>query len=51
MLLKGNGSIREREKSVSMKDVVVDNCPFVSTAVRLHDSISEEGHHYLIFDL
>ncbi|KFV61306.1 Calcium/calmodulin-dependent protein kinase type II subunit alpha, partial [Dryobates pubescens] len=23
----------------------------VSAAVRLHDSISEEGHHYLIFDL
>lgn len=25
--------------------------PSVSAAVRLHDSISEEGHHYLIFDL
>lgn len=25
--------------------------PPVSAAVRLHDSISEEGHHYLIFDL
>lgn len=32
--------------------VVVGNCrPFVSAAVRLHDSISEEAHHYLIFDL
>lgn len=25
--------------------------PSVSATVRLHDSISEEGHHYLIFDL
>lgn len=26
-------------------------CSIFVSAVRLHDSISEEAHHYLIFDL
>lgn len=29
----------------------VNVCPVSSLAVRLHDSISEEGFHYLVFDL
>uniref|UniRef100_A0A8C3QBN6 calcium/calmodulin-dependent protein kinase n=1 Tax=Geospiza parvula TaxID=87175 RepID=A0A8C3QBN6_GEOPR len=33
------------------RDPGVAHNPSVSAAVRLHDSISEEGHHYLIFDL
>lgn len=36
---------REEEK----KDNLIDD--FLSLLVRLHDSISEEGFHYLVFDL
>ncbi|NXE39332.1 KCC2A kinase, partial [Ptilorrhoa leucosticta] len=41
----------QRRSQGAGREPGVPHNPSVSAAVRLHDSISEEGHHYLIFDL
>lgn len=47
----GRGGAAEEKPRISKFSLLLISVPISSLAVRLHDSISEEGFHYLVFDL